>query len=88
MLDPLNAALAIAGSGLRAQSSRMQIVTENLANAGATDVPERLTTGIGGAAEPIPVANIAAGAVRGEIGSTNAVERISASTTGITVAGA
>ena len=36
MLDPLNAALVIAGSGLRAQSSRMQIVTENLANAGAT----------------------------------------------------
>ena len=36
MMDPLNAALTIAGSGLRAQSSRMQIVTENLANAGST----------------------------------------------------
>jgi flagellar basal-body rod protein FlgC len=32
MIDPLKAATAIAGSGLEAQSTRMRIVAENLAN--------------------------------------------------------
>ena len=36
MLDPLQASLAIAGSGLEAQSTRMRIVSENLANANST----------------------------------------------------
>ncbi|HEY8579762.1 MAG TPA: flagellar basal body rod protein FlgC [Beijerinckiaceae bacterium] len=36
MIDPLQAALKIAGSGLSAQSTRMRVVTENLANADAT----------------------------------------------------
>lgn len=36
MLDSLQASLAIAGSGLEAQSARMRIVSENLANASST----------------------------------------------------
>ena len=36
MLDSLQASLAIAGSGLEAQSTRMRIVSENLANANST----------------------------------------------------
>jgi len=36
MLDPLSSSLAIAGSGLKAQSSRMQVISENLANANST----------------------------------------------------
>lgn len=36
MIDPLQSALRIAGSGLEAQSTRMQIVSENLANAQST----------------------------------------------------
>lgn len=36
MLDPLQASLSIASSGLEAQSTRMRIVSENLANANAT----------------------------------------------------
>src|SRR5882757_5664263 len=36
MLDSLQAALAIATSGLEAQSTRLRIVSENLANANAT----------------------------------------------------
>ncbi|WP_173934789.1 flagellar basal body rod protein FlgC [Chelativorans sp. Marseille-P2723] len=39
-MDPLSAAVKIAGSGLTAQSERMRIVSENLANAQSTsDVP-------------------------------------------------
>ena len=36
MLDSLQASLSIAGSGLEAQSTRMRIVSENLANANST----------------------------------------------------
>jgi flagellar basal-body rod protein FlgC len=36
MIDPLTSSLAIAGSGLKAQSSRMQVISENLANANST----------------------------------------------------
>lgn len=36
MIDPLQSALRIAGSGLEAQSTRMQVVSENLANAQST----------------------------------------------------
>ena len=36
MLDSLQASLSIASSGLEAQSTRMRIVSENLANASAT----------------------------------------------------
>src|SRR5215472_13816528 len=36
MLDSLQASLAIAGSGLEAQSERMRVVSENLANANST----------------------------------------------------
>ena len=36
MLDPLQASLKIAGSGLQAQSTRMRVVSENLANAQST----------------------------------------------------
>ena len=36
MVDALQASLAIASSGLEAQSTRMRIVSENLANANAT----------------------------------------------------
>jgi flagellar basal-body rod protein FlgC len=36
MLDSLQASLSVASSGLEAQSTRMRIVSENLANAGAT----------------------------------------------------
>ncbi len=32
MLDPLETSLRIAGSGLRAQSARLRVVTENIAN--------------------------------------------------------
>ncbi|EHS53743.1 MULTISPECIES: flagellar basal body rod protein FlgC [unclassified Rhizobium] len=40
MTDPLSAALKIAGSGLEAQSTRMRIVSENIANARSTgDTP-------------------------------------------------
>ena len=35
-MDPLQASLRIAGSGLQAQSTRMRVVTENLANANST----------------------------------------------------
>jgi len=39
-MDPLSAATKIAGSGLTAQSERMRVVSENLANAQSTsDVP-------------------------------------------------
>lgn len=36
MIDPLQTALKIAASGLEAQSSRMRVVSENLANAQST----------------------------------------------------
>jgi flagellar basal-body rod protein FlgC len=36
MIDPLNAAIKIAGSGLEVQSARLRIVSENLANAQST----------------------------------------------------
>lgn len=36
MIDPLTSASRIAGSGLEAQSTRMRIIAENLANANAT----------------------------------------------------
>jgi flagellar basal-body rod protein FlgC len=40
MTDPLGASLKIAGSGLEAQSTRMRIVSENIANARTTgDTP-------------------------------------------------
>jgi flagellar basal-body rod protein FlgC len=40
MIDPLTAALKIAGAGLEAQSARMRVVAENLANAQSTgDAP-------------------------------------------------
>ena len=36
MIDPLRAATSIAGAGLQAQSVRLRVVSENLANAQAT----------------------------------------------------
>lgn len=40
MSDPLTAAMAIASTGLQAQSTRMRVVSENVANANSTaDVP-------------------------------------------------
>ena len=36
MLDPLEASLRIAGSGLESQSTRLRVVAENLANAQST----------------------------------------------------
>jgi flagellar basal-body rod protein FlgC len=36
MIDPLAAAIRVAGSGLQAQSARLRIVAENLANAQST----------------------------------------------------
>lgn len=36
MIDPLTAAIKVAGSGLEAQSARLRIVAENLANAQTT----------------------------------------------------
>ena len=36
MLDPLQASLSIAGSGLRAQGARIKVVSENMANALST----------------------------------------------------
>lgn len=36
MIDPLRAATSIAGAGLEAQSVRMRIVSENIANASST----------------------------------------------------
>jgi flagellar basal-body rod protein FlgC len=36
MIDPLAAAIRVAGSGLEAQSTRLRIVAENLANAQST----------------------------------------------------
>ncbi len=36
MMDPLSAALKIAGSGLAAQSQRLRVVSENMANAQST----------------------------------------------------
>lgn len=36
MIDPLRAATAIAGSGLEAQSVRLRVIAENLANAQST----------------------------------------------------
>ncbi|MBB5571449.1 MULTISPECIES: flagellar basal body rod protein FlgC [Rhizobium] len=39
-MDPLSAALKIAGSGLEAQSTRLRVVSENIANARSTgDTP-------------------------------------------------
>ncbi|MET0258081.1 MAG: flagellar basal body protein, partial [Methylobacterium sp.] len=40
MLDPISSALKIAASGLEAQSTRMRVVSENVANARSTgDTP-------------------------------------------------
>ncbi len=36
MIDPLRAATSIAGAGLEAQSVRLRVVSENLANAQST----------------------------------------------------
>jgi flagellar basal-body rod protein FlgC len=36
MLDPIQASLRIAGSGLQAQSARIKVVSENMANAQST----------------------------------------------------
>ena len=36
MIDPLQASLTVAGSGLQAQSARIRIVSENIANAQST----------------------------------------------------
>jgi flagellar basal-body rod protein FlgC len=36
MIDPLQASMRIAGSGLEAQSTRLRVVSENLANAEST----------------------------------------------------
>jgi flagellar basal-body rod protein FlgC len=36
MIDPLSASLRIAGAGLQAQSTRVRVVSENLANAQST----------------------------------------------------
>ena len=35
-MDPLNASLTVAGSGLQAQSTRLRVVSENMANAQST----------------------------------------------------
>ena len=35
-MDPLSAAMKIAGSGLDAQSNRLRVVSENIANAQST----------------------------------------------------
>ena len=46
MLDSLQASLTVASSGLEAQSTRMRIVSENLANAtstGRTPAPIRIS---------------------------------------------
>lgn len=40
MIDSLNASLAISGSGLAAQSKRLRVITENIANSSTTaDTP-------------------------------------------------
>ena len=36
MFDPLSASLKISGSGIRAQSARLKIISENIANANST----------------------------------------------------
>lgn len=36
MIDPLSASLRIAGSGIRAQSARLKVISENIANANST----------------------------------------------------
>jgi flagellar basal-body rod protein FlgC len=36
MIDPLSASLKIAGSGIRAQSARLKVISENIANANST----------------------------------------------------
>ena len=36
MIDPLESSLRIAGAGIRAQSTRLRVVTENIANAEST----------------------------------------------------
>ena len=36
MIDPLQASLRVAGSGLAAQSARLRVVSENMANAQST----------------------------------------------------
>ena len=36
MIDPLQASLKIAGSGLEAQSTRLRIISQNIANSGST----------------------------------------------------
>jgi flagellar basal-body rod protein FlgC len=36
MIDPLSASVKIAGSGIRAQSARLKIISENIANANST----------------------------------------------------
>lgn len=46
MSDPLLATLKVAGSGLEAQSTRLRIVSENIANARTTgDTPVPTPTG-------------------------------------------
>ena len=41
MIDPLSASLSISSSGLAAQSKRLRVITENLANASTTaDTPD------------------------------------------------
>ena len=36
MFDPLSASLKISGSGIRAQSTRLKIISENIANSNST----------------------------------------------------
>ncbi len=36
MIDPLSASLKISGSGIRAQSTRLKLISENIANANST----------------------------------------------------
>ena len=36
MIDPLQASLSLAGSGLSTQSTRLRVISENIANAQAT----------------------------------------------------